>query len=390
MEKTPREGEVQESSSELKKLPIVELDLSLIDIEYENPLPTLLRVFEAASLGVGVASLSYPLVEQVAGSLALRGGAGVLASLAFLKLDRKLTESMNSVSSAKSKYSQLIANISRSGLKTAAFLAFLPTLSATWSDLLKNEETAYKMETIRDRIEVYRANPGVTPAFLDVQSDFQKDIISSLGDDESLTPQALAKMALYNDGEFVRWNVVEEGVWDEGGVSQERSWTFSDRGEAWKIVYSVNTNNWLVMGPHNSWEVGPDLEGEVVGGTLLDKFPDSPVVSYLEWDLSESGLIDGKPAIEDLLNQLKRPEPIPSGFEDRLNKLLEISRGFLPSEWNRASRVESLEYAKQIESAYVDGYASAAAVIKEREFGVAAAEDFHSYHSTLFVIDNSK
>lgn len=368
-----------------------ELDLSELSQTNGNgsngTLRTLLRSFEAASLGVGTASLSYPLVssvvEQAEPSMALRATAGLLAGFVFLKTEQKLSE-YNANGSflqflKEGDYARMTAEVVRGGLRTAAFWAFMPTLAATWSDLLKNEATAYKVESIRDRIEVYREDAGMAPAFLEVQADFQKDIIKSLGEDASVTPQSLAKMALYNDGEFVRWN----GLPDDS--PRVKVWNFSDRGRDWSIAY-YDTNHWYVMGPNTSWEVGIDVEGAPVGETLRDQFPNSRLAKTLGQGLTESGLIDGKPAIMDILTQVKPAEPIPAFFDEGLGKL----SGFLPLELNRDTRKEVIDNAKQIEGRYLDGYEANALELKEREFGAGALQNPHSYASTLSLIDSSK
>lgn len=365
-----------------------ELDLSQTNGNGSNGvLRTLLRSFEAASLGIGTASLSYPLVssvvEQAEPSMVLRATAGLLASLAFLKTDQKLSE-YNAGGSflqllKEGDYGRMTAEVARGGLRTAAFWAFIPTLAATWSDLLKNEATAYKVESIRDRIEVYREDAGMAPAFLEVQADFQKDIIKSLGEDASVTPQSLTKMALYDDGEFVRWN----GLPDDS--SRVKVWDFSDRGRDWSIV-CYDTNHWYVMGPNMSWEVGTDVEGEVVGAALLEKFPKNRLAKDFEQNLHDSGLMDGNPAIVDILARVKPAEPIPAFFDEGLSKL----SGFLPLELNRDTRKEVIDNAKQIEGRYLDGYAANASDLKERQFGAGALQDPHSYASTLSLIDSSK
>lgn len=386
MPKTPDDAEqAQVSSPTVTELARAELDLSLTDGYGANgPLRTLLRTFETASLGVGVASLSYPVVnsvvEQAGASAVLRGAAGVLAGLAFLKAEQKLTERTNSASSSRNKYSQLTANISRGGLRTAAFWAFIPTLAATWSDLVENEKTAYKVEAIRDRIEAYREDAGMAPAFLEVQADFQRDIIASLNDDASPTPKALAKMALYNDGESVRWNVQEEEY-----VHRVKTWNFSDRGREWTIV-CYDTNHWSVLSPNTSWEIGADVEGGAVGETLQEQFPNSRLAKTLGQGLNESGLIDGNPAIVDMLKQVKTAAPVPSDFYRGLEHL----SGFFPVELNGKIREAALDYPKQIEGAYVDGYAAVAIEIRERQFGAGALQDPQSYASTLSFINTSK
>ncbi|MFA5793039.1 MAG: hypothetical protein WC897_04185 [Candidatus Gracilibacteria bacterium] len=369
---SPEGGE--QNTDPVEILAKAEIDLSVPNKKDAGYLRTLLTSVEVASLSVGVASLSYPIVssvvEQAIASFSARSALGVLAGIAFLKADQKL--------SGEAISKPFIAL--RSGLRTVAFWAFIPTLAAVWSDLSKNEMTAFKVETIRDRVEGYRKDAGISPAFFDMQAGFQKDIITSLDADASLTPQALAKMSIYNDGEFVRWNVLE------GDASQLRTWELSDRDKDWTIV-CYGKNHWYVFGPSISWEVGAEVEdGDAVQGLLQKNFQKNRLGDTLNERLNESGLIDGIPAIQDSLQQVDVDDSSPLNFDQGLDRL----SGFIPTEWNESYRESALNYAKQVERTYIDGYAAAALEIKDRQFGKAALQNPNSYASVLSFIDSSK
>lgn len=381
-------------SLELLELARAKLDLSTDNENGGNRhLRNLLRTFEAASLGIGVASLSYPLassmVEQAAGSMMLRSTAGILAGITFLKADQKLSADTARHSFSqfleKKDYPRLTATIFRQGLRTIAFWAFLPTLMAIWSDLSENEETAYQLEAIRTKIETWMEDAGMTPAFLELQADFQTNIIASLDKDGTLTPQALAKMALYNDGAWVQWNSLEyEGP-------REKTWLVSEYGMDWTII-CYDINHWYVAGPTIAWELdttadlGEEVVGETVGETLQKKFPNDPLAKTLEKRLKESGLTNGNPAIMDIL---KGVTPMTTSIPPSFNQGLDDLSGFLPTELNRDIRRRMLHNAKQIEADYSRHYAAEAMEVKEHQFGVDSLQDPHSYASILSFIDSS-
>lgn len=346
----------------------------------------IINLVEGTSLGLGTFTLAYNLTENLdpvvsyLTRVGVGGGVGTAFVLASSKLDDYLGESGFKQLYKKGDSKKAVIRTLHTTAGVVAFWGFLPTLNGITNDIGSNktieEETAVKVEDMKS----YKEDPRVLPATIEIGARFQSDIISSLSSDGNITPEAMAKMALYNDGERVEWdpNFLEN-------LDFERSWDIDHNGEKWTVLY-LNPESWVVSGPKLSWWVGVDANGRTVKDEFEYKFGKQKSFDELRKILNNSGKIDGKPAIEDLVGAVDSNQELTGSFGDGEKNLLALA----PFEWNQAWREKVRINNNELKEEILEQKNASVWIADEKLFGVTALSIPDSYASARNSIELTK
>lgn len=326
--------------------------------------------FRSLSVAIGTTTLSFQATSQVdlptEASLTIRVLIGCIAGAVYHVLDGQAIkyfrgEELKTILKNGDNARSALA-LSNEAVKFIAFWSFLPTVAATAYDYLENHFLARDVNTLVKEADFDTYNAS---ALNSIVKTLHEEIIRNTKDG-NLTTKSMAEMAIVFDGHKIQWNPIFS---DEFIFESEYNVEFE--GASWTIK-SINLENWVIVGPHDSWWIGTEASGR----TILEEL-DTDFLSSSKKDVTlsqfvhQSPLFNEKPAVYELAKSAKF-EPVFPDFESRPSSLL-------PLEYGQKWREETMK--KIIQTYDINDAALEASVWKSYEdlFGISELDNPNSY-----------
>lgn len=340
----------------------------------------LFTTLQGISLAVGT-SAGLHLVVPFSGSdhwssAVERVGLGLVAGATLTLVGKRLNQAFEGRSFKTLWHSgdrtTALARACVSSLGIAAFWSG-PVFWAqgAYSDFSRNQQTLSEMQGYRETVQGWREDPASLPSVEEIAVQFHEEVIRSTGAEGQMTPQALAKMALFFDGLNVQWSpdIPQSLLEEREGVT-----IFEDRGKIWRIQI-LNPASWLVVGETESWWISADADGEGTSSTFGAAFPEDRQMADLRVLLNVSGKLDGETAIDDLVTQTGELPALHPDFVPQRN----WTAAFLPAEINQYWRQKVLVQGQEGFQAWLTTTDAQVKTAADELFGTAALEDESSY-----------